>query len=136
MRLTFVISPLPAGGAQRVVVDLAARLAARGHQVALVTYGRQGVGSLCGPGRRGAHRARPALGLERPLARPAEQSRAAADAACSIARIAPDIVISFIDLTNILTLVSMLGTGIPIVISSEFIQRTTPSDRVGAWPAS
>ena len=119
MRVTFVIYSLSAGGAQRVVVDLAARLAARGHFVTLVTYSKKESDHFAVPA--GVERVALDLlwdskslwqGLKSNVAR-LRMLRAA------LLGSRPDIVISFIDLTNILTIVSLLGTGIPIVISER-----------------
>jgi glycosyltransferase involved in cell wall biosynthesis len=119
VRLTFVINSLAAGGAQRVVIDLMAQLTARGHEVTLVTYSRKerdhfsvpaGVDriqlNLLWNSRNLLHGLQSNLVRLRLLRTTLLQSR-------------PDVVVSFIDLTNIMTLVSMIGTGVPVVISER-----------------
>jgi glycosyltransferase involved in cell wall biosynthesis len=123
MRFTFVINSLAAGGAQRVMTELISRLIGRGHEVTLITYSKKDrdhfpldprvtrVGlDLLWNSRNGLHAVLSNLRRLKLLRSAALSSR-------------PDVVISFIDLTNVLTLVSLLGSRMPVVVSERIHPR-------------
>ncbi len=122
MRLTLVISSLGAGGAERVLTTLACAWAARGHEVTLITQAAAG-GHFYPLAEGVAHHA---LGLSADSTSLAQavrsncrRVRALRRAVCATA---PDVVISFVDRTNILTLLATRGLGVPVVVS----ERTHP----------
>lgn len=114
MKLTCVLDSMAGGGAERVMTHLAGGLARRGHRVAITTLDPSapdfypapaGVSRSAVDGVRGGCRwyqlkcqRDRVLGLRRRIT---EQ--------------APDAVIAFVDVTNILTLAACRGSGIPVV---------------------
>ncbi len=122
MRLTLVISSLSSGGAERVMSTIANYWAAKGHQITLITVESERLDFYP------LHPevARTALGLEAASAGLWEALRN------NLARLRllrrkildskPDTVLSFIDKTNVLTLLACLGTRVPVVVS----ERTDP----------
>lgn len=125
MRITLVISSLRRGGAERVMSLLAASWTEQGHEVTLLTLDHGEVSAYpIHPGVK--HRS---LGLEaesryflqgmfRNLRRISVLRRA-------IRESRPDIVISFIDMVNVLTVLATRGLGVPVIIS----ERTSPLRR-------
>ena len=119
IRIACVIHSLDGGGAERVMAALASRLSRRGHHVSLITMGD-------GQGDRHTvdatvHRVN--LGLLRP-----SHSRIAAVGnnlsrlrrlRAAIRATRPDVVLSFCDRTNVLTLLAMLATRIPVIVSER-----------------
>lgn len=121
MRLTLVISSLDGGGAERVLCFLANRWAERGHEVMLLTTSagpsfyrldervrRLGLGTE-------SNSETLIQGLRANLIRIRALRRA-------IAQYCPDIVVSFLDRTNILTILATTGLRVPVVVS----ERTDP----------
>lgn len=111
MRMTFVIGSLAAGGAQRVLILLAEGLSRRGHGVSIVTLNGkeedffevpEGVPRIA-VGIRGFVQTIPGIFK---LRRAIRSTR-------------PDIVVSFIDVTNIITLVATSGLKAPVVVSER-----------------
>lgn len=132
MKLTLVISSLERGGAERIISGLANAWAERGRQVTLITFDDRetpayalhpGVGlrSLRVPNEFASNRLhalyRNVLRIRR-LRRLIRQS-------------APDVVISFLDFPNILTLLATRGLGVPVIVS----ERANPDydDLKGIW---
>jgi glycosyltransferase involved in cell wall biosynthesis len=123
VRLTLVIPSLAAGGAERVLSLLAGEWASRGHRVVLLTLT---------PVREDFFR------IEEPVERVgldlASRPRGARWLTVNAARIRtlrrviassqPDVVVSFLDAANLLTLVAAVGSGVPVVVS----QRTDPTE--------
>jgi glycosyltransferase involved in cell wall biosynthesis len=123
MRIAIVISSLGAGGAQRVVVDLAAALVARGHEVSLITY--SGVDS---------DHFRPPPGVPRSELNLLWPSRSLWHSfTSSLQRLRrmrsairgeqADVVVSFIDMSNILVLAASVGLPAKRVISERIDPR-------------
>lgn len=131
MRLTLVIGTFGAGGAERVMAMMASYWVAQGHDITLVTLSpesddwfeldrrvhRVGLDLLSvstGIGQAIYHNVRRIIRLR-------QQFR----------RSQPNIVISFLDTTNILTLLASLGLGIPIIVS----ERINPEHHAlgGGW---
>lgn len=118
MKITFVISSLSSGGAERVLILLAQAFLNKGYQVALVTLStkeddfytlpsgldRLALGIL-------GNSANALSAIVKNLSRLSKLRKA-------ICSTKPDIVISFATETNILTIISLMQTGIP-VISTE-----------------
>jgi glycosyltransferase involved in cell wall biosynthesis len=128
-RVALVISSLSGGGAERVATALAARWAAAGHRVTIVTIGGRDldvyplppdVERLCLNLRRSSPNR--LVGLWRALGRVLALRR-------GLAALAPDAVVAFGDRTNVLTLLATLGTGVPTFVS----ERTDPRHAPNGW---
>jgi glycosyltransferase involved in cell wall biosynthesis len=120
MRLTLVIPSMERGGAERVMSILASSWAEKGHEVTLLTLTRE---------------VKPAYDLHPDVTlrnlgltgEPATNSLMAAFR--QVARIRalrsaihesqPDLVISFMERTNVLTLVATRGLGVPVIVSER-----------------
>lgn len=119
LRVTFVISGLGMGGAERVLARLANGLVGRGHAATVITIADRGPDFFrLAPGI-----ARVRLGLAR-------DSRNAVDAvANSVRRLRSlrrairathaDVCVGFIDVANILMLLALSGLGVPAVVSER-----------------
>lgn len=128
MRICCVISSLDLGGAQRVMTTLAAAWAQRGDDVSLITLSEPSTDFFALDPR--VARVPLALervssnrisGLGRNLQRIVSLRRA-------IGAARPDVVLSFIDATNLLVLVATRGLAVPVVVS----ERTFPgAQRIG-----
>ena len=115
MRITFVISSLGFGGAERVMVTMANYWAGKGWPITLdhadPAYSldprvqRVGLGVM-------APSQHPLQAIARNLRRVGALRR-------SIAASQPDVVISFMDRTNVLTLLATRGLGLPVVVSDR-----------------
>lgn len=121
-RLTLVIGSLGGGGAERVLTILANAWVARGDAVALVTLDREApFYPLDG---RVAYRplgvAGRSAGVAAAILNNALRIRALRAA---IRESRPDAVVSFVDTTNVLTLLATRGMGVPVVVS----ERTDPN---------
>lgn len=129
MRLALTISSMRAGGAERILSVLANHWDAQGHDVRIFTFspvneasffklhGRVGLTNL--------NREGDSLGVCAKISGNWQRLKGLRK---SIRAWAPDIVISFGDTTNVLTILSMLGTGIPVIAS----ERTYPGrHRIG-----
>jgi GalNAc-alpha-(1->4)-GalNAc-alpha-(1->3)-diNAcBac-PP-undecaprenol alpha-1,4-N-acetyl-D-galactosaminyltransferase len=129
-RIVFVISDLEGGGAQRVAVELLGRWAAAGWDVHLVTIAVDDGDFFRVPN-----------GVARTtIDRPNDRRRLRAvignnlDRLRGIRRIVrdtrPDAVVSFLDTTNVLTLLATTGLHVPIVVS----ERIDPRHQPLRWP--
>lgn len=132
MKITCVIHSLAGGGAERVMAGLASSLAQRNHRVTLITLG---------DAQQDRHTTAPAvrrialdlLGPRRgPLSGVANNTRRATALRQAILATQPEVVLSFCDRTNVLTLLSLLGTSIPVVVS----ERSNPAAQLLPWPWS
>ncbi len=124
MQIFWVISSLGAGGVERVTTSLTRELADSGHDVCLATLARAD---------RDVFAAAPAvqrvsldlmsasIGRLDALARNAARVRALRRA---IVEASPDVVVSFMTETNVVTLVASRGLGVPVVVS----ERLHPSE--------
>lgn len=119
-RIALVIGSLQGGGAERVAGILAQGWRGRGHAVDLVTlepadavpaYGLDpGLRVLRLDGNRPARNRLQALARE--LANVRKLGRA-------LHELRPDVAVSFLDQTNVLTLLACLGTGLPVVVAER-----------------
>jgi GalNAc-alpha-(1->4)-GalNAc-alpha-(1->3)-diNAcBac-PP-undecaprenol alpha-1,4-N-acetyl-D-galactosaminyltransferase len=119
MRLTFVINALGTGGAERVVVNLAHEFIRRGYAVSVVTVSREFEDFYPLP----ASVTRIALdhggevsGLPGKLRATVQRLR---DLRRAVVGTRPDVVVSFLDVTNITTQIALLGTGLPVIVSEH-----------------
>lgn len=127
MRITLVISTMRAGGAERVLSAMAAHWAEAGRAVTLIT--------LAGRDEPPFYPLHPAVEW-RPLGLLGASGGGAAALANNAGRLGalrravrasrPDAVISFLDRTNVLTLLATAGLGTPVVVS----ERIDPRHRV------
>lgn len=133
MRVTLVISSLGAGGAERVMSVMANHWAEHGREVTLITLAPNREDFY--PLHRSIHR----IGLEltgassniatavwnnlQRLKRLRQEIRASR----------PDVVLSFIDMGNVLTLAASLGLGIPVVVSERIDPNYHDIGSIWAW---
>jgi GalNAc-alpha-(1->4)-GalNAc-alpha-(1->3)-diNAcBac-PP-undecaprenol alpha-1,4-N-acetyl-D-galactosaminyltransferase len=117
-RLTLVISSLLGGGAERVLTILANAWGNRGAQVTLVTLDDRAPFYALDPGV-----SRRPLGVSgisaNPLDALANNLRRVRALRLAIRASRPDAVVSFGDVTNVLTLLATRGLGIPVVVSER-----------------
>ncbi len=119
MRLALVISSLGAGGAERVMSILANRWAEQGHQVRLITL------APCRSDFFALHAGVKRVGLDLmgasrcPLQALAGNLRRLAGLRRALAASRPQVVISFMDRTNVLTLLASRGLGLPVVVAEH-----------------
>jgi glycosyltransferase involved in cell wall biosynthesis len=130
MRITTVISSLSCGGSERVMRDLVAQLVSRGHEVALITIASAATDFYdLDPRVR-----RSSLDLAR-------EPRHLLDAAVNnwrrwgglrraVRRSRPDVVLSFLAETNLLTLAACARLGVPVVVSERVDPRHSPIGRI------
>jgi GalNAc-alpha-(1->4)-GalNAc-alpha-(1->3)-diNAcBac-PP-undecaprenol alpha-1,4-N-acetyl-D-galactosaminyltransferase len=129
-RVTCVISSLAAGGAERVLVSLAADWTQAGRAVTVVTLSDRtsdfyslsaGVGRV-------------ALGMLRATRHPADALLATGIRALALRRAVrrsrPDIVLAFGDQTNVLTLLATIGGAVPVVVA----ERSSAEHQRLGWP--
>ncbi len=122
MRITLAISTFDIGGAQRVMALMANYWAAQGHNVTLVSLSPQSTDCF------ELHHLVKRISLNL-LSASAYLGRALCQNALRVLRLRdelrklrPDVVISFMDTTNVLTILASRGLGIPVIIS----ERTDP----------
>lgn len=131
MRITLVISSLACGGAERVISTIANYWAERGEDVTLITLNSPDQDFYVVHERVN----RRALGLSRDSETPWEsiknnyqrlrQLRAA------IKKSRPDVIVSFLDRMNVLTLVATRGLSLPVIVSDRVDPRQLPAG--GVW---
>jgi GalNAc-alpha-(1->4)-GalNAc-alpha-(1->3)-diNAcBac-PP-undecaprenol alpha-1,4-N-acetyl-D-galactosaminyltransferase len=133
MRLALVISSLGMGGAERVLSLLAAGWAAQGVEVSLITLAGTQADFFTVPAevrRMGLDVLAQSGGPKEAIVNNLKRIKALRSA---IRSEQPDAVVSFMDTTNVLTLLAALGLDIPVVVS-ERIDLKGHGDRLGkAW---
>jgi GalNAc-alpha-(1->4)-GalNAc-alpha-(1->3)-diNAcBac-PP-undecaprenol alpha-1,4-N-acetyl-D-galactosaminyltransferase len=120
MRITFVISALNSGGAQRVMSTMANYWDAHGESVALITVTgkeHQPFYSLS-PGVQWLPLGQ-ARSSRTPIHAVLNNARRLLRLRQTIQRSKPDVVISFLDTTNVLTLLSTRATGLPVIVEEH-----------------
>jgi glycosyltransferase involved in cell wall biosynthesis len=133
MRITMVGFSLAAGGAERVFANRASYWAARGDQVTLLTL--DGVDSSFYP----LHPAvrRRALDLSRPspnaLVAVAANGYRLAMLRRAIRQTRPDVVLSILTRTNVLTLAALLGGRVPVIVAEGVDPHYHSEGRVWNW---
>jgi GalNAc-alpha-(1->4)-GalNAc-alpha-(1->3)-diNAcBac-PP-undecaprenol alpha-1,4-N-acetyl-D-galactosaminyltransferase len=133
MRVTFVIPVIASGGAEHALVILARRWAAAGREVTILTYDD----GECAPFYELDPRIRhvptgiagDSAGL---VAAVGNNLRRARVLRREIRRGRPDVVVSFIDQTNVLTLLAAEGLGVPVVAVEQSDPHTFPMKPVWA----
>jgi glycosyltransferase involved in cell wall biosynthesis len=123
MRITLAISTFDIGGAQRVMALMANYWAAQGHDVALVSLSPQSKDWF------ELHHLVKRVSLNL-LSASAHLGRALCQNALRVLRLRdelrqlrPDVVISFMDTTNVLTILASHGLGIPVIVSERIDPR-------------
>lgn len=119
MRITLVISTFSAGGAERVMTVMANYWAERGEDITLITISPQSTDWYQ------LHSRVKRVGLD-VLSNSAHIGQAVRDNVRRIIRLRralrrahPDVVVSFLGTTNVLTLMASRGLGIPVVVSER-----------------
>lgn len=115
MRLTFVIGALTLGGAERTLAFLAKHFMERGHAVSVVTLYSPEKDFYALPSKMN----RKTLGMTRP----AQIFHQFPLLRRTILSTEPEVIISFLDKMNVMTLTSMWGTEVPVIVC----ERTDPS---------
>lgn len=128
MRLCLVISSLSAGGAERVISLLADEWALLGHEVHLLTTHDGGLP----PHYRLDEHVR-LRSIDPQAAGPRKQLAVITALRKEIAGLEPDVVVSFLNYTNILTLLACRGLHVPVVVSERLDPRVIGIGRV--WGA-
>jgi GalNAc-alpha-(1->4)-GalNAc-alpha-(1->3)-diNAcBac-PP-undecaprenol alpha-1,4-N-acetyl-D-galactosaminyltransferase len=128
LRLTLVISSLVGGGAERALTILANAWANRGNSVTLVTLdGKAAFFSLDG---RVVHRSLAVAGHSPSLtAAVANNFRRVSAIRRAVRESEPVAVISFIETTNVLTLLATRGLDVPVIVS----ERSDPAHFATGW---
>lgn len=118
-RIVIVVSSVGGGGAERVAVDLAGFLHSTGRQVTLLTLNGEQADAYGIPG--GIGRERLEIRREAPtlLHGAVFTYQHLFRIRKKIKDLGPDVVVSFLDQTNIRTIAALQGSGIPVVISER-----------------
>ena len=129
--MTFVIYSMEPYGAQRVMAQLVGHMAVQGHEVTLITFESSTDQSFYALDERvrvirlgrlfdgaGLGRLGRVLGWVHSIRR-------------TLAAIEPDVVISFIDLTNVMVLLATRGLGIPVIVSERIDPHRHAIGRLG-----
>lgn len=127
----FIISALAGGGAERVIADLSHFLSEKGYVVTVATL--EGDRSDHFSLHQSVHRLRTNIMWE---------SRGVLGSALSMVKrlrlirslvrnASPDVVVSFIEMTNVRVLLALAGTGIPVIVSERTDPRHHPVS--GSW---
>jgi glycosyltransferase involved in cell wall biosynthesis len=135
MRLTMVLPAVGAGGAERVMTTLANAWATRGRQVHLLTFDDGSQPAFYPLHAAVTHEplglARQSRTLIQGLIRNVHRQRVLRAA---VRRSQPDVVLSFLDQVNVITLLATEGLGLPVVVSERSDPRMKPIGRA-AWTA-
>jgi glycosyltransferase involved in cell wall biosynthesis len=135
MKITLVISCIASGGAERVLVSLAQGFLQDGHEVSLVALGKP-------PGGREFYEIPPQvkrwqlelLGVSRTLlAAIYNNFRRLRSLRYAIRQTVPNVVISFMDHTNILCILALWGTGLPVIVTEHFDPTARSCGKAWQW---
>lgn len=119
LRIACVIAGMQAGGAERVMAQLCNHLAQKGHAVTLVTLTPAAEPSfhIVSDAVHRSHLGRHPEGSG--LARFARVANWIAALRRTLTQLQPDVVISFVDLTNVMVLLATVGLKIPVIVSER-----------------
>jgi glycosyltransferase involved in cell wall biosynthesis len=132
VRLTCVISSLAVGGAERVLTTLANAWARAGSKVTILTFDDGRAPSFFPVDERVAHSSLDLLADSPNLVSAVvANARRIFAVRRAVRRAAPDVVVSFMDATNVLTLLATRGLGVPVVVSERINMALYSSGR--AW---
>lgn len=130
MKITCIIHSLNGGGAERVMAGLASRLQSRGHGVTLLTLDK-GVNDKH---ETATEVKRVFLDVMRDsaskLAALSNNFQRIGSLRKAIRDSHPDVVLSFCDATNVLTLLATFGLSFPVIVS----ERSDPEKQIMSWP--
>lgn len=133
MNIALVISTLGAGGAERVMTLMANHWAVQGHSPTLITLDSAGRDFY--PVHHGVRRV--GLGLLGDSAGLCQATvgnlRRVLGLRTAIRKSKPDVVVSFIEKTNVLTLLSTMGLAIPVVVSERIDPRYHDVERLWSF---
>lgn len=125
MRITFVSNSLGGGGAERALINLASGFSDDGDVVTIITISREPDDAYPVPG--GVERMALDLGGDGSLAQKIERSlRRFIALRRTIIETEPDVVISFQDVTNVTTLIALVGAQVPVIVSEHNDPVTQP----------
>lgn len=127
LRVALVTTAMRCGGAERVMAGLASHLARRGHGVTLHVLNEPDVFYPLGAGVEVCAFARDPLASGARATRPWRRVRWLRG---RIAALAPDVVVSFIEVANVITLLAARGLGLPVVVA----ERSNPRLHPVPWP--
>ena len=119
LRVACVIGGMQAGGAERVMAQLCNYFAVRGHDVTLVTLAPAGEESFYELSEAVRYWPMGRAVQGRWLGRPGRVATWIARLRRTFVQLQPDVVISFIELTNVMILLATLGLRIPVVVSER-----------------
>jgi glycosyltransferase involved in cell wall biosynthesis len=130
-RITFVICSLRPGGAEQVIARMAAYWVSKGWEITILTLDNATGSEIVPLDPRVHHHALNAVGQSTGLIMALRQNfdrvgrlrRAILDSR-------PDAVISFIDMTNVLTRLATMGLGIPVILSERSNPALEPLGRI------
>jgi glycosyltransferase involved in cell wall biosynthesis len=127
MRVTFVIPAIASGGAEHVLVILAHHWASLGRQITILTYDHGEMAPFYELDPRIHHLP---LGLAEDsagrVAAVLNNMRRARILRQQLRRSRPDVIVSFIEQTNVLTLLAAEGLGVPVVVGEQSDPHTYP----------
>ena len=131
MRITFVIPEIGSGGAEHALVILAHRWSAAGRPITILTYD-DGTSPPFYELDSSIRHLPMNLAGDSPgvLAAVRNNLKRAGVLRREIRRSRPDLVVSFIDQTNVLTLVATRGVGVPVVVVEQSDPRSFPIKRI------
>ena len=118
-RILIVISSLAGGGAERVAADLSRYFLDRGRHVTLLTLNGDEPDDCSSPA--GVHRERIDI-RHIPLSRAEKVRKVFArlrDMRRKILALDPDVVVSFVDQTNVRVVLCLLGSRVPVIVSER-----------------
>jgi GalNAc-alpha-(1->4)-GalNAc-alpha-(1->3)-diNAcBac-PP-undecaprenol alpha-1,4-N-acetyl-D-galactosaminyltransferase len=118
-RITIVVASLDGGGAERVVIDLSRYLSNAGRKVTLLTLDGNVADLYSVP--HGVRRER--IGISHSAKTLLEKVGILVAGLRAmrqrIVSLCPDVVVSFVDQTNVRTLCCLVGTGVPVIVSER-----------------
>jgi GalNAc-alpha-(1->4)-GalNAc-alpha-(1->3)-diNAcBac-PP-undecaprenol alpha-1,4-N-acetyl-D-galactosaminyltransferase len=130
MKITCIIHSLNGGGAERVMAGLASRLQSRGYQITLLTLDDGGKDKH----ETASEVKRVFLDVMRnsasKLAALSNNFHRVGLLRNAIRNSQPDVVLSFCDATNVLTLLATFGLSFPVIVS----ERSDPEKQTMSWP--
>jgi GalNAc-alpha-(1->4)-GalNAc-alpha-(1->3)-diNAcBac-PP-undecaprenol alpha-1,4-N-acetyl-D-galactosaminyltransferase len=133
MRVTFVIPVIGSGGAEHALAILASRWAAAGRLITILSYDDGTRPPFYDLDSRIQHVPMNIAGdSSGTLAAISNNLRRARLLRRELQRSRPDLVVSFIDQTNVLTLVAAMGLAVPVVVVEQSDPRSFPLKRVWA----
>jgi glycosyltransferase involved in cell wall biosynthesis len=133
MKLCMVAASLAGGGAERALLDTAALLAARRHEVTVLTFESETSDAYPVP----ARLSRIALGVTgqsgNRLRGTLNNFRRIVRLRAEVRRLRPDVVVSYLTRTNIICLLALLGLGLPVVATEHNVAALNDAPMQALW---